>query len=510
MKAASTPSAAALARLFAICALLLTAFRLWMAAVTPITGDEAYFIWWGKIPDWGFYDHPPMIGWWLAALLEVSEAAWWLRLPLVVQPALLGLMVALALRRQDVHAAWAAALFTMLAPATVWNVFITTDTPLIYFCVGATLAFARALERDQFAWYGLAGILLGGALLSKYFAGMLALAFAAAVLLQPTAKRLAGLLLVALLSAALFATNLWWNWDHCWANFMFNLINRHDQSGFSWGTPPLYVVMMAYLLTPPLLWQAWRGRTQIAALVAQAPGRAYACAVALPLTLFALMSPVKTIGMHWVLSFLPPLFILCALALPREKLTGLLRFFIGFALLHIVLIIAIAANPVERWAKSRHYDGIVLTVKADDLLRHLEPYRDWLWATDGYSPAVTLSYNARRYFFVFGAASSHARHDDILTDFRSMDGKNIAMLLKSKPDLGKITPYFERTEVQDFEEHGARFWIVLGHAFRYADYREAVLDPARRHWYAIPHWLPRGRCYFCERYFPDRACRKEN
>ncbi|MBL8484826.1 MAG: hypothetical protein JNJ60_21705, partial [Rhodocyclaceae bacterium] len=345
---------------------------------------------------------------------------------------------------------------------------------------------------------------------SKYFAGMLALAFAAAVLLRPTLRRLAGLALAATLSAALFAINIWWNWDHCWANFMFNLINRHDQSGFSWGTPPLYVVMMVYLLTPPLLWQAWRARARLGEVAAEAPGRLYACAAALPLALFALMSPVKTIGMHWVLSFLPPFFILCALALPREKLPGLTRFFMAFALLHVLLIVTIAANPVERWSKTRIYDGIVLTVKADALLRHMEPYRDWLWATDGYSPAVTLSYNAGRYFFVFGPASSHARHDDILTDFRAMDGRNIALLLKGKPDIGKFSPYFERTEVESFEEHGARYWIVLGYGFRYGDYREAVLEPARRHWYAIPHWLPRGRCYFCDRYFPDRACRKEH
>ena len=55
--------------------------RGWLALTLPITGDEAYFIWWGWLPDWGFYDHPPMIGWWLAALSLVSKAEWWLRLP---------------------------------------------------------------------------------------------------------------------------------------------------------------------------------------------------------------------------------------------------------------------------------------------------------------------------------------------------------------------------------------------------------------------------------------------
>ena len=66
-------------RLFAALLVLTLVFRFWLAAAFPITGDEAYFIWWGWMPDWGFYDHPPMIGWWLAALSLVSKVEWWLR-----------------------------------------------------------------------------------------------------------------------------------------------------------------------------------------------------------------------------------------------------------------------------------------------------------------------------------------------------------------------------------------------------------------------------------------------
>lgn len=29
----------------------------------PLTGDEAYFIYWAENINIGFYDHPPMIGW---------------------------------------------------------------------------------------------------------------------------------------------------------------------------------------------------------------------------------------------------------------------------------------------------------------------------------------------------------------------------------------------------------------------------------------------------------------
>jgi 4-amino-4-deoxy-L-arabinose transferase-like glycosyltransferase len=54
----------------------------------------------------------------------------------------------------------------------VWNVLVTTDTPLVFFSVASLLAFAR----QRFL---LAGVLLGLAFLSKYFAVLLGLAYLA-------------------------------------------------------------------------------------------------------------------------------------------------------------------------------------------------------------------------------------------------------------------------------------------------------------------------------------------
>ena len=55
---------------------LTLAFKFWLARALPMTGDEAYFIYWGAYPDFGFYDHPPMIGWVLALLLQLSRTEW--------------------------------------------------------------------------------------------------------------------------------------------------------------------------------------------------------------------------------------------------------------------------------------------------------------------------------------------------------------------------------------------------------------------------------------------------
>lgn len=501
-------SPAAARRLFLILAPTLLAFRLWLAVVLPVTGDEAYFIWWGKVPDWGFYDHPPMVGWWLALLLRISEAPWVLRLPVVLQPLVLALAVAGFVRRRDPRVAWLAALLVLLAPASVWNVLVTTDTPLVYFSLFSGLAFLRAVRDDAPRWYLLAGVLLGGALLSKYFAGLLALACAAFLLWRPTRARLAGLALLVLGAAPFVALNLWWNWGHCWANLMFNLYNRHDDAGLSWRTPLLYAVMMLYLLTPAGVWRLWRDRRGRAALAADDSGRALLVVGLVPLALFAALSPFKTIGMHWVLSFLPFVLAAVALAAPQAARGGLVRGFAGLAAAHVIAIGVIAALPMESWKRLRIYDGIVLTAAAPQLLEQLEPWlADHVPATDGYSPSVTLSYNAGRYFAVFGPGSSHARHDDILTDWRRHDGANILVLRKSAPRESDYAPYFRAVEYREFELRGARFHVVLGRGFDYAAYRASVLESVRSRWYAIPAWLPAGPCYFCQRYFPDRSCR---
>ena len=67
--------------------------KLAVAWYLPLIGDEAYFIIWGKHPDFGFYDHTPMVGWFLTAMLSVSDAAIWLRLPQILITSFIGWFV---------------------------------------------------------------------------------------------------------------------------------------------------------------------------------------------------------------------------------------------------------------------------------------------------------------------------------------------------------------------------------------------------------------------------------
>ena len=482
-------------------------FRFWLAAALPITGDEAYFIWWGKIPAAGYYDHPPMVGWWLAALLTVSDTEWWLRLPIILQPAVLSFAVAHVLRRRGAAIAWGTASVVLLAPADLWNVLITTDTPLVYFSFFSALAFIRAARDDDWRYYLLSGLLLAGALLSKYFAVLLGLAYFFHALVRPTRKKWLGLVVcfAAVLPAIGFMA--WWNAGHCWANVMFNVYNRHEDAGWSWRTPLLYAVTLLYLLTPPVLWLLWRSRHALQVHARDNELRAGLFIAGVPLVVFAALSLVKQIGLHWPLSFLPFVFMALATVVEAATLKRTLKFVVGFAAAHVLLIAVVSQLPLETWKQSRLYDGIVLTVEAKALIAMLKPFeQDYVYASDGYSNAVTLGYNARRYFPVFGEGSSHARHDDILTDFRALDGKDILIVRKNAPQADEYAPYFHALETRRIELRGADFYLVLGRGFDYPVYRDRVLARVRAKYYAVPPYLPQTGCYFCERYFPGTSC----
>ncbi|MEW6163517.1 MAG: glycosyltransferase family 39 protein [Pseudomonadota bacterium] len=501
-------------RLFFIALGLTLAFRFWLAAAFPITGDEAYFIWWGKLPDWGFYDHPPLIGWWLAVLLAVSDAEWWLRLPQVVQPALLALAVRFAWPRlwpeQQDRRDWAA-LLVLLAPVNVWNVFVTTDTALVYCAVLSGLAWLRAARDDDRQWYLVSGLLLAGAVLAKYFAALLGFAYLIDALRRRTRGAFAGLAIAYACTVPGLLLMGWWNADHCWTNYMFNFVNRHEGSaGPGWKTPLLYAATLAYVLTPPALWILLRRRpagTDFFRRVATIDfsGRALTTLAVVPLLLFAALSLVKTIGLHWVLSFVPFVLLLVARRLSARALPKLALFFLGFAALHLAAAFAVSRLPLETWRKFNFYPGLVLTFESRELVDRTRP-GDALLVSDGYSNAVTLGYNLRRYVPVLGMASSHARHDDILTDWRAQDGRDIVVLRKTEPEAGTYERWFRAVTQESYEHRGARFWVVRGQGFDYAAYRDTVLAEVRRRYYAVPDWLPRTGCYFCERYFPGEQC----
>jgi hypothetical protein len=171
--------------------------------------------------------------------------------------------------------------------------------------------------------------------------------------------------------------------------------------------------------------------------------------------------------------------------------------------LHAGLAFGLAALPLERWAPARLEPRLAFLARAGEALEALGPHlgRHRL-AADSYSVAALLAYHARRSVPVFGSGSSHARHDDILTDWRAYDGADLAIVRREPPPLEDYRPYFREVEARTLPIRGATLYAVLGRGLDYRAYRSGVLAAVRERYYRIPAWLPVGRCYFFERYFP--------
>src|SRR5690606_11383659 len=74
-----------------------------------------------------------------------------------------------------------------------WNVAITTDIPLMIFSALTVALYLRARETGRSSDFLMAGVALAGALMSKYFAGLLAIAIFLHAVWRPTRGSLVGL-----------------------------------------------------------------------------------------------------------------------------------------------------------------------------------------------------------------------------------------------------------------------------------------------------------------------------
>lgn len=483
--------------------------KLLLAAFVPLSGDEAYFLIWGQHPDFGFYDHPPMVGWLLWLMLRVSDAEWVLRLPVVLFTSFIGYGLYRLLRDLDEEKATLIALIYLLSPMNLLSFIMTTDASLIFFSFLTVYLVVRGLQsglRRHFVW---AGVAFGLACLSKYFAALLGLALIVYWAATPRARAQSRNFMWLFAAALPFILlNVYWNVGHCWANVMFNVFNRHENAGFGLHKPLLYGLLHVYLLTPLGVWYLIQQRAALNGVMQNGRFRLFAFVAALPMAVFALLSFFKVIGLHWLLSFYPFLYILLAYCLSAEQLSNWLRFMRYYAGAHLVLFAIALLMPMSAWQATPYARGAVLMFKTSELLEQVEPYSNrYALASDGYSMAAILSYAAGSNVLVFGEASSHARHDDIVTDFRALGGKNIMIILKQTPVFERFGPYFKSIEFNEVTLHGSKFYLVLGQGFDYAAYRDKVLRRVKEKYYAIPHFLPMKNCYFCERYFPNETCR---
>lgn len=216
-----------LARGAAITVTALVLLRLVVAALTPLTFDEAYYWTWSKNLAGGFYDHPPMVAFVIRlGTMIAGDTEFGVR----VVSILLALPMSWAVYRaaeilfENVRIAASAAIFlNVTLMAAVGTTIVTPDAPLIVASAFVLFFLAKVYETGRGIWWLAVGAAVGCALLSKYTA----LFFGAEILLWLILVKglrrwflSPWLYLGGLVALAVFSPVILWNADHQWVSFI--------------------------------------------------------------------------------------------------------------------------------------------------------------------------------------------------------------------------------------------------------------------------------------------------
>lgn len=233
----------------------LTVLRLITAARADLVPDESYYWLWAQHPAFGYYDHPPMVAWWIGASTTVfGHSPFAVRLPFVLSfLAADWLMYDAAKHLFDTTVArrtllWLNACLLL----SVGSVIATPDPPSVLMWVFGLWALARLKTSGNGVWWLVFGLAAGLGIEAKYTNFFLGLGVIAWMILDRDARRWLvspALWLGAILALAAMAPNLIWNATHGYAT-VAKQFGRLDTGGFTARFLIELIISQPLLLNP--------------------------------------------------------------------------------------------------------------------------------------------------------------------------------------------------------------------------------------------------------------------
>lgn len=272
------------------------------AGLTELQDDEAYYWVFSKYPDWGYFDHPPLI----AILIKAGYAILPNELGVRIFPFLLHILTILIL--DNLAGKKNPALFyTMALSIAILQLsgfLAVPDTALIFSTALFFLCYKKFVYSENFSSAVLLGLASALLLYSKYHGGLVILF---TIISNPGLFKTYRIYAAGFLTLFLFLPHLWWQYDHDWVSFRYHLLesNVNDyKSGFT-----LSYLAGQFLLAGPIA-----GLILIPAAILYRPFDKYERGLRYTLiglyVFFFLSSFRGKVEINWTAPVLIPLFIL--------------------------------------------------------------------------------------------------------------------------------------------------------------------------------------------------------
>ena len=354
-----------------------------LAAILPVSGDEAYYWDCSRHPDWATYDQPPLMM--LApipfrAVLGETRVA--VRGPAILASFLIGVFLLPLVQRRGGgprEAAWAYLLLHATPLFLFGSFYASTDVGMMAGYIGATWAAVAIAQGEERAWWGF-GVAVALGFLAK-FPAVLVLPVLVPVLLRRDLRahlRTPVPYLAGMLSAGLTAPVWVWGARHDWVNLAFQLQQRHDRGAFTLVHLLAFIVFSVLLVSPPLFaamasawWKAWRRR--------DAAWNVVLVGAAVPFVFFGWVALREDAAPHWGAPGMVLGAAVLALLVPRPR--RLVAWGAGFGVALSVAAVALVVFattaldvswPVVGRARGAVADALAAAVANDEIVAEVE------------------------------------------------------------------------------------------------------------------------------------------
>lgn len=221
------------------------------AFLTPISEDEAYYWLWSQYPDWGYFDHPPMVAWWISIGYKIFPNELGVRLLTVLFNASSLIFLWKIVNPQglkQVKLFWVSVLSVLLIH---FFGFITTpDAPLLFFTLFYVFVLQKFIHEQNRTNTILLGFAIAGLVYSKYH-GILVIIFTLIPLIREFYKN-HNLYYAVLFGIILYTPHIVWLFSNDFIPIRYHFIERSSDEHFEWRKLGNYLGMY-FLGAAPLL-----------------------------------------------------------------------------------------------------------------------------------------------------------------------------------------------------------------------------------------------------------------
>ena len=405
---------------------VLTLARFAIAPIVPLAYDEAYYWRWSIYPEFGYFDHPPLVAWMVGLGTSIAgNNEFGVRLiPLALSiPTSWAVWRSAAILFGDARLTMTALVFfNVMLITSVGMVLATPDAPLVFASAILLLCLTKVTETGRPFWWIAAGIAVGIGCLAKFTALFWLPSIFLWLVLTPQMRpwlRTPWPWAGAVVAILVFFPNLVWNATNDWATFA-KQFGRVAADGFA----PEYLIehlgTEIGMATPLIFVLGWLG---LSAFLTRRGGsrraRVLLLALILPMSIYFIYHATHSrVEGNWTGAIFPAFALAAAAALHHAEWYGGVRRLVELARTYavpagVVVVAAIYSQTFLGWAPLTAWDptasriGAGIEAVAEEVETIRRSQNATLVVTDGYpmtgwlsfyspsQPALVYQYNER-------------------------------------------------------------------------------------------------------------------